>query len=243
MKKRNIIAMMLAAILVMQPIAALASEPSRMARLTENARDIALSDFDYLAEILMDNAVFQGVLARQFDMTLEEKLTRFRQSIEAMAPILSLTSLILDERWEAEPTEDLYIAADYLVSLLGLLSISVEGFAHISPMAAEEYIRAITFLEMMQAELDKGETELTEIEMMAMMTQAFRVLREPATLWLYGVNLDTLDLSIDPDALFRRNEGNVTTRIIEPDRVAYIHIASFMNSLVFDGEIFRPFFE
>jgi hypothetical protein len=66
----------------------------------------------------------------------------------------------------------------------------------------------------------------------------------PATVNLFGINPEDLNIDFDLEILMdvgATDEENVTVVIIEEDRIAYMHIASFFNSIALDMEIIHPF--
>ena len=239
------IALTIAIVSITQPITVYAHESARMATLTKEARDIVLSDFEYLAEILIQNAPFQGSLYRRLGFTLEEHLDITRHLIKSMRPIPSFTVRGLGERWEGELTDDLYKAADYLYSLLAMLGFAVESIGHMGPMRAEEFTRLLTHMEIVGYTLGNDPELASEfdIRLIEWFYDVHGIFTKPASLWLYDVSLEDIDITIDIAETRRGNENNVTTRILEPDRIAYIHIASWANCYELDGEVLFPFFE
>ena len=212
----------------------------RIIYLTEEARDIALEDFDYLVEIIVENAPTQGIVYRRLGITLEEFLGMVREHIVDMVPIESFTSLIIDERWDEIPDDPLYIAADYLTTLLFSVSVfELDSIGHFGPTDLESYEamflgNAVIYHDPEAAEFT-GDIRTIE--------RALSYFTEPATLWLYGTDPSEFDLTTDLSDVGSRDEDNITIDMIEPDRIAYIHIASFMNSPAFDSEVLFPFFE
>jgi len=212
----------------------------RMIHLTEEARDIALADFDYLVEIILENAPTQGIIYRRMGVTVEEFFERARDHIYEMRPMESFTSLIIDERWEEIPDDPLYLAADYLTTfLLWMSAFDLDGIGHFGPQSLESY--EFMFLGNSVILHDPEEAEFTgDIRNIERIIGYFSA---PATLWLYGTDPSEFDLTTDLSDLGPTDEDNITIEILEPGRIAYIHIASFLNSPAFDSEVLFPFYE
>jgi len=209
--------------------------------LTEEARDIVLEDFDYLAYEILQNAATRGVFYRRFEITLEEYLEILREHIEDMEPVQTVATILLGEHWEEMPTDDpLYLAAEYLTSLLfWALTIDTGNLGHFGPQIRELYIEmfhgnSVIFDDPERAEFT-GDIRNTE--------RLLSYFNEPATLRLYNVDPSEFDLTLDLSDMGLEIENNVTTQIIEADRIAYVSIESFVNSPSFDNEILFPFFE
>ena len=212
----------------------------RMIHLTEEAQEIALEDFDYLVEIILANAPTQGIAYRRLGISLEDFLGFVRLAIEEKRPLESLTALIMDERWENIPHDPLYIAADYLTTLLLSMSVfDLRGLGHFGPQSLESY--ESMFLGNSVIYYDPEAADFTgDIRNTQRILSYFSA---PATLWFYGTDPSTFDLTTDLSDVGTREEDNIRIEMIEPGSVAYIHIASFLNSPSFDSEILFPFFE
>jgi len=112
----------------------------RLVTLTPGAQEIALEDFDYLVNMIFEVAPTQNIISRRLDMPAEEFFNTIRNFIQFGIPIPSLTFVQMsdgveesDYRWLYAQTDDLYIAADYLMSLLTLMSIDLQTIGHIGP--------------------------------------------------------------------------------------------------------------
>jgi len=71
----------------------------------------------------------------------------------------------------------------------------------------------------------------------------YDIFSAPSVLRFYDINPAEFDLDVDLlDAAGLMDPDNITTAIIEPGRVAYFHIASFLNNIVLDSEVLFPFF-
>ena len=212
----------------------------RMMYLTEEARDIALEDFDYLVEIILENAPTQGIVYRRMGVTLEDFLSFARLHLYNMVPMESLTALLIDERWEEIPDDPLYIAADYLTTFLFVLSaFDLESIGHFGPQSLESY--ESMFLGNSVIQYDPEAADFTGD--MRNIERILSYFSAPATLWLYGTDPSEFDLTTDLSDVGTREEDNLTMEILEPGSIAYLHIASFLNSPSFDSEKLFPFFE
>jgi len=179
----------------------------RMIHLTEEARDIALADFDYLVEIILENAPTQGIVYRRFGVTLEEYLGFVREHIYEMIPMESFTSLILDERWDTIPNDPLYIAADYLNSLLLIVAVfELDQIGHFGPLTLESY--ESMFLGNSVILYDPEAADFTgDIRSVERVIGYFSA---PNTLWFYGTDPSEFDLYTDLSVLGTRHEDNLT---------------------------------
>jgi hypothetical protein len=179
-----------------------------------------------------------------------------------MTPVPSVTALLISDLWEEEQTEPLYMAADYLISLLLQIELQLGSAWHLGPQPA---MLVDHFFFTAAQQVHRGEDAITEAELelaalfvelfgfdevrtgeaaLAMVHHWYDVLNRPATQWLYDLDLDSLDLYVSlMETLGTFNDDNITTYIIEPDRIAYFHVASFMNNMFFDAETLTPFFE
>ncbi|MCL2559289.1 MAG: S41 family peptidase [Turicibacter sp.] len=221
--------------------------------LTTEARDIVLEDFDYLAEIMLTNAPQQGIFERRFGLSLEEVLVFLRDEIYYMVPIESVHFLLMDEDWPTDTSgvasadEPRYLAAQYLSSFLMWFAIDVEGLGHFGPQDIRSYwevLEANAAMLHQTEEIDgqfmfDGE-EISDIRGLENMVEVFS---SESTLWFFGIEFDDLDLYRSLDDIGFREEGNITTEIIEEGRIAYFHIDSFMNNPSYDSETLIPFFE
>ena len=233
-------------------------EVTRFATLTEEAREIALYDFDYFASYMLATAPTRHMFGRLFGITMEEYLSTLRHIIYDMIPIPSFTAFLVDaERWADAPTDALEIAADYMLSVLFLFVFDTGGFGHFMPQdmaLAEHTFFAVAYS--LHHEDPYLEYTIQELEEMGVDVEWFLasnlqfaqfhydVFNTPSVLWFY--NLDPSQFDFDVDLLEQvgtMNEDNITTTIIEPGRIAYIHIESFMNNMIMDSEVLFPFYE
>jgi len=220
--------------------------------LTEEARTIALEDFDYLSELLLDNVPSQVVVERRFGVSLEFVLAFMRGSIYNMEPIEAIHFLIMgeDDPREEMPTEARALAAEYLSSMLLWLTFDLEGLGHLGPQSLEGFTEALeihlAFLHQMEIVDDRiminGEDN-GNVRSLPWLQRRADTFSAEASLWFYDLSLADINLYRELDDFGFREEGNVTTEIIEEGRIAYLHIDSFMNNRAFDSEILFPFYE
>jgi len=217
--------------------------------LTEEARDIVLEDFDYLTELMLENAPQQGIFLRRFDISLEDALMILRNEIYTMQPVESVHFFLMGEDMPNDElsTEARYLAAEYLASLLMWFQIEIESLGHFGPQMLDTYWEMLEANSAMlhQAEVIDGRVVLDGEEGgdVRSLEHLVDVLSSEATLWFFDVELDDVDLYRDMEDIGFREENNVITDIIEDDQVAYVRINSFMNNGAFDSEVLFPFFE
>ena len=240
---------------LLPPEPALPFYATRLVTLTPQAREIALQDFDYLVEMALAVLPTVEMFSRIFPVTMEEAFAIYRQLIYDMVPMPSATEFFIGTRWAEEPTDPRYLAADYLYSLLTAFTIEIRGSWHLGPepLSTVEHLfwamaatvhrgvseSEIALLELLGLEMERS---ITASEVAAQLY--YDILTMPSTMWFYDLDIGRFDLDVDIlAAVGTFNLDNITTYIIEPDRIAYFHIASFMNNAILDGEILRPFFE
>ena len=287
--KRNslrIVAILLAFVIVFAPVTAFAAhvneiplvqrlaaqesgsaqEPSayedlRIIELTTAARDIVLKDFDYLVNKILAVAPTQNIFYRRFGITLEYYFELYRQFIYDMNPIPSLLSYYNPVRWGEPPEGDLYIAADYLFTILDIISWELGGLGHLLVQHGEGVEHTAFGL---AYTVNHDSVELTEDEWdellefgytrediqrsfdasLRFIELRYAIYNTPSVLWFYGINPAEFDFDVDiSEVIGYRDYYNVTTFSLEPGAIAYVHIASFMNNIVLDSETLFPFFE
>ena len=220
--------------------------------LTEEARDIVLEDFDYLTELLLENVPSQLVLERRFGVSFEFVLSFMRESIYEMEPIESIHFLIMgeDDPSPQRPTDARELAAEYLSSVLLWLTFDLEGLGHLAPQTLEGYreLLEIHLALLHQMEIVDGRIMIDgedngDANSLPWLQRRADAFNTEASLWFYGLTLEDIDLYREISDFGFREEGNVTTQIIEEGRIAYLRIESFMNNRAFDSEILFPFYE
>jgi len=204
-------------------------------QVSEEMRSMMLEDFDYLVEIMLENAPTLGVFERRFGLTLEDALADIRETIYNLEPVDSFDSAGVHD-----------IATRHLFRLLEWFGMRVERLGHFGPVDAISYREwlELTLAFLHQSEIidgrlildgeDFGDAESFQLRVDSRMTEA--------TLRLYDVDLNHLDLYRELSRGFQV-AGNVTTEILEENRIAYIRINSFLNNPTFDSDILFPFFD
>ena len=238
----------------------------RMVTLTQEAREIALADFDYLTNKIMQVAPTQNILYRRSGVSMEDYLATMRQKIYDMTPIPSFTALQMDESWINEPEDARYLAADYLASLLTIMELELGGLGHMTmqplfmvemffPVSAyivqsdpeQLLLEVLEELEEMGIDLDENIIKAIEREIDSAVRfhqLHYNIYNTPAVLWFYDIDPGQFDLDEDIFAeLGTMYEDNITTNIIEPGRIAYVRIDSFLNNIILDSEVLFPFYE
>jgi len=231
--------------------------------LTPEARAYALSDFEYLASKIMEVAPTQNIVARRgVFYNLASHLVLFHQIIYSNIPVPSITFMDMGERWLLEPENDLHIAADYLFTLLAFLAGDLGGLGHMSPqpphivwhyffaaahtlhgIAQQLYGTGYTLADAPVRDDDLSGEENAVLALIRQQQLYYSIFNNPSLLWFYDINPADFDLDSDLlGALGSMNPDNITTAILEPGRVAYFHIESFLNNIPLDSETLFPFF-
>jgi len=220
--------------------------------LTEEAREIALEDFDYLAQRLLENAPSQIIIERRFGVSLEWVLDFLRDEIYSMEPLESLHFLLMGEEDAPEEfsTDPLALAGEYLSSLLLWLTFDLDGLGHLGPQSLAGYREMLEIhlallhqTEVVDGRLMIGEEDHGSAASLPWLERRANVFNQEASLAFFGLTLADINLYREIDDFGFREEGNVTTEIIENGRIAYLHIDNFMNNRAFDSEILFPFYE
>jgi len=233
----------------------------RIIELTTAARDIVLEDFDYLVYKILAVAPTQNIFYRRFGITLEYYFALYRQFIYDKMPVPSILSYIEPERWGEPHGGDLYIAADYLFTILDAITWELGGLGHLTTQFGEA-VHQIAFG--LAYIMNRGIMELTEDEWNELLElgyarediqrnidASFRfaelryaIYNTQSVLWFYGIDPSEFDFDVDiSEVIGFRDYYNVTAISLEPGVVAYVHIESFMNNVVLDSETLFPFFE
>ena len=219
--------------------------------LTAEACQLVLTDFDYLAEIIIANMPAQVIAPSRLGMQMDELLNVFRDWIVNFEPIESLHSFAMNGyvSWgdtSPLPTDDRELAAHYLSSLLFWLSIEVDSLGHLSPRIFDTYWEQLEHAaaSLHQSEIIDGrlfhDDELGwDVRLAQHRYDAFST---ESTLWFFGVDMSDLDLYRELSDIGFREEENIITEIIENGHIAYFRIRNFSNSPQFDSEILFPFF-
>ena len=229
---------------------------------TAQARDIALYDFDYLVDRIMQTVPIKNIFYRRFDVSMEDFFATWRQVIYDKTPIKSLTEELIGERWADVPEDDQYLAAEYLMAILHLMATEVEMIGHFAPLSVPAfYPFSIMSLELMKMGqiltqemidlwiehlgYDVAKIQIRAIEAISDFGRShYEIFSIPQTTWFYGATpwdfVSEADAVTDP--IFN-NPNNVTTEIIEQGRIAYLRIGNFMNNMALDAAVLFPFYE
>jgi len=286
--KRRIVAITMAFVIIFSSVAVLAAEPNetegminpfagwhdilpitRDVVLTEEARELALEDFDYFVEKYLAVAPTQNIIGRRFGISAEEYFAIYRDFIVVGLPMPSLLSFIDAELW-LEPRDNgdaRALAADFLTTLFITISSELGVLGHLSfqPreftwqfMQAGAYIMSLLddaeeltdeAMEELLGELAVMGLTLEEAETMAdavirFWQQHVEIYNKPSVLWFYDV--DPAEFVLDETAITSMgeyDEYNIYTSILDEDNIAYLRIASFMGNMEFDNETLLPFFD
>lgn len=221
--------------------------------LTDAAREIALEDFDYLANVLLDNAPTQLVMPRLFGgLTFEDILDFYRGLIETMEPMESLHFIVMgeDDFIEEMPTDDLELAGKYLATLLFWMSFELDFIGHMAPQTRTGMFEMLEIhsalfhqMEIVDGRVIMDDEDMGSEHQLPRLQRRLDSFSHPSALAFYGIDINEIDLERSTDDFGFFEEGNVTTEILEAGRVGYIQIDSFMNNRAFDAEVLFPFYE
>jgi hypothetical protein len=210
--------------------------------LNEEAKEIALYDFDYMVRFVMENTVWDSVMRRAWGIGFTDIAAGARQWIELMEP---LPITVFDPEMydtfrsqvplhEGGTVEEM--AANYLFMLLAMvMAPQLGGVGHLGPRTLDMYIAQVTEFERQMHQITYA-TGLVQYTMQLMLEMAFH---HPRAIWFYGeVDVDLYE----EESAFPQVPGNVTTAIIT-DEIAYMHIASWLTDADYDDEIILPFLQ
>ena len=227
--------------------------------LTPEAQAMVFADLEYLFYKVIQVAPTQNMVYRHGEVSLTEIFAIYHQIIYANIPMPATLALDIGERWATPHNDPRYLAADYLYILLTLLALDIGGIGHMGvqpPAVIEQLFFAMAHAMYNGVEVDEDALYLLRsrgvseavIENSIQAVEKFMYLHHnafnaPSALWFHGVDPAGFDLSVEIPAVGFMNPENVTTAIIEPGRIAYVHIASFLNNIALDAETLFPFFE
>ncbi|MCL2199325.1 MAG: S41 family peptidase [Defluviitaleaceae bacterium] len=200
--------------------------------LSEEARDIALYDFDFMVNITRENAVWDNIIYRRLGIDFDEYVEYFRDFIEAQTPF---RATYLPEHFPVRGGDDpLDMAADYLSHLLWQeFVVPFEGIGHLAPRELTMYRLLLTAYLRAYAQ----EEYPSDMEQLLALIEVYT---HPQAIWFYGEY--EVDIYAEESA-FPEIPNNVTTEIIEEGKIAYIAIESFMSSLAYDDLVIFPFLQ
>jgi len=237
----------------------------REVTLTPKAMEIVLYDFDYLVAKILDVAPTQNIIERRIGITAEEFFAAWREIIEQNFPVPSVISIEAPDVWGEVREDDLSIAADYLFTILIVIGeLELGGLGHMLaqyPSLIEQTFLAVAHAVHNDMEVDQDVIDyylaqgytLEEIEEYIEAWVApwinfahfrYEIYNTPSVLWFYSFDPSAFDLDADlSEVLGFMDPDNITTAIIEADRIAYFRIASFSGNLDYDSQTLFPFFE
>jgi len=232
----------------------------RQVVLTPEAMEIALADFDYLVEMILDVAPTQNILQRRMGVTAAEYFAEWREIIMQNFPVPSLLSLDEPELWTEAREDARSLAADYLATVLQVVGIELGSLGHFSVqptflveqvfLAAAQTIH--NGIELSQEEIDALVYAGVSLELVESLLDAalrfqqlhYDIFSTPSVLWFYDIDPSEFDLTINlSEFLGFEDPDNITTHIIEEGRIAYLRIASFLGNMLFDSGSLFPFYE
>jgi hypothetical protein len=202
--------------------------------LTEEARDLALEDFDYVLEIILANSPWESVIQRRLGINLTEHFAYHRQYIENMVP---REYPVIPELFIPKDGDDARsLAANYLMSMLFFdIALPLEGIGHLSPRDRSTYmVQYPAFL--IQSYDATGEFDSENNFSLPLMLEVFD---SPAAAWLYGEI--EVDLYADIMGSAAEVAGNIVTEILASGEIAYLGIRSFLTCAVYDDAVTLPF--
>ena len=201
--------------------------------LTEEARDLALYDFDHMVNLILENSVWDNIIYRRLGIPFDQHVARNRAYIENMVP--REWPVILEEIPLRDGDDARSLAANYLASLLTFdFAMPLQGIGHLG-------MRHLSIYRMQAAGLYRAlhneDFDLTNSFINLLMLDAFL---HPDAVWFYGeieVDLDE-EVSTWPEI-----PGNIVTEILVPGEVAYLGIQSFLSCPFFDDLTILPFLQ
>ena len=228
--------------------------------LTPEAMEIVLADFDYLVEKILDVAPTQNIIERRLGIVAAEYFAVWRGVIMQNFPVPSLLSIDAPELWSEAREDARSLAADYLATVLQVLSIELGSLGHFSVQPAflveQVFLAAAQTIhygiEFSQEEIDEFLYAGIALELIEELVDAalrfqqlhYDIFSTPSVLWFYDIDPSEFDLTIDlSEFLGFEDPNNITTHIIEEGRIAYLRIASFLGNMVFDSAALFPFYE
>jgi len=244
-------------------LAAQDNEP-RTINLTPAAREIALADFDYFAAKVLEVAPTQNIIYRRIGLNATDFFAFYRELIYNKAPMPSLLSVVEPERWADAPTDDLYIAADYILTITAFIAYILDGLGHFGPpmnFVIEQTFFALAHTMYHHTEINQEDIEywvaqgytqediantVRNIEAGFIFSRLhYEIYNTPSVLWFYNLDSSEFDFNLEIDDVLVGNEDpyNISTEILAPGSIAYLHIASFMSDMRLDNETLFPFYE
>jgi len=200
--------------------------------LTPEARDIALYDFDYLVNFVIENSPWDTVIPASLGFDFLEMAGLYREFIENMTPLYDM--VYVQELWPIRDEVDARsIAANYLVTLLA------QDFQHLFQGIGHLVVRDVDMYRMLYtAAAQTIHDEFVDPFSASFQQARYDVFTSPNVVWFYG----EYELSFD-ETPFQQIPGNVISAVLVEDSVGYLRINSFMNDLEFDDREILPFLQ
>ena len=206
---------------------------SRVFELSEEARDIALEDFDYLVDLILDNSAWDQVVYALHGVSLVEHAAAHREFIENMVPVQFpvIEDFLFPYATGGTPVEQ---AANYLSHFL--FHSFAMGLGQIGHMAPRDIATYRMILTSVVREIHHAE----DPQMAEFIESMWAAYIDPAAIRFYGEYEVDLYSEEHPMPVI---PGNVVTEHIEEGRVAYLRINSFLSNPDYDDEIILPFLQ
>ncbi|MCL2198532.1 MAG: S41 family peptidase [Defluviitaleaceae bacterium] len=202
--------------------------------LTEEARDLALYDFDFMVNVTLENSVWDNIIYRRLGIDFDAYVAQFRELIETMTPI---EAMYLPEHLPIRGGDDPRdMAADYLSHLLFQQFIApFGGIGHLAPRELMMYRILLSAFSI--AYVDENDPAAGS----AFLRNLIETYSHPMAVWFYGEY--EVDFDAEPLDAFPIVPGNIVTEIITPGEVAYLGIRSFLSNKEYDDAIIFPFLQ
>jgi len=198
--------------------------------LTEEASVLALSDLNFVEQLILENTPWASVLYRAYLFDIIEHFETLRYLIENMIPIDA--HVIPDLIPFAEGDCARALAANYLFALLLDLAWRVDGIGHLGPQDLRFYRMLVDANVRLKHTMENPEENVVLMHML-------NAHLHPMVVWFYG------EFEVDLEAENETNPevpGNIATQHIIPGEIAYLRINSFMTCMDFDDLTIVPFF-
>jgi len=208
----------------------------RIIALTEEAREYALEDFDYLMALILANSPWESVIYRRLGIELSEVIAVHRYVIYNMLPLQIIADLPEGIDWSREHTTPRDLAADYLFALLfGFFSAEIESIGHMSPVLP--FLHRDMLVGNLRGYIAAGgEMDWDSDFGGNLFLQTFA---DERVLWFYGD--DEIDFGVEGQGT--DDPYNIEVAILVPDEVAFLRINSFLNNMELDDLIIYPFLQ
>lgn len=197
------------------------TERTEHSQYEEQVIENLLYDFDYLMLFMEENSPLIGPIERRLGIDFREEMLHIRSRITVEnIDFGNATTLEEMERVAAQ-----FFYDDILMDI----TMTTMSLGHLAPTSEESLIDHFARV---QRYLLEDETSLLGYLF-------YEMYQDPVLARFY--NLDDLCLETHGRGAF--DKDNITTAILVEGEVAYVSVASFMNSIEMDGDVLRPFFE